>query len=62
MHLLFAYIDPGSGSLLIQAVIAAVASVTFFFRHHIGNAWHRLRGGLRRGQDAAPGESDTSKP
>ncbi len=62
MHLIFAYIDPGSGSLLIQAIIAAIASVGFFFRHHIGNAWYRLRGGARRDAESASGESDSSNP
>ena len=27
-----AYIDPGSGSLLLQALLAALLSVPFFFR------------------------------
>jgi len=42
-----AYIDPGSGSLVIQAVIAAAVAVPLFFRHHIGRAVRLLRG--RRG-------------
>jgi hypothetical protein len=31
-----AYIDPGSGSLIIQAVIATAIAVPLFFRHQIG--------------------------
>ncbi len=31
-----AYIDPGSGSLIIQAVIASVVAIPFFFRQQIG--------------------------
>jgi hypothetical protein len=42
MH--FAYIDPGSGSLLIQAIVAAVISVPFFFRRNIGALVQRVRG------------------
>ena len=42
---LFAYIDPGSGSLLLQALIAGLLSIPFFFRRTIGGAWQRLRGG-----------------
>ena len=34
-HMLLAYIDPGSGSLLIQVVIAAIVAVPFFFRTQI---------------------------
>jgi hypothetical protein len=36
MHHLLAYIDPGSGSLIIQAVIATIVAVPFFFRQQIG--------------------------
>ena len=30
-----AYIDPGAGSLFIQAAIASVVAVPFFLRHQI---------------------------
>jgi hypothetical protein len=43
MHLVFAYIDPGAGSLVIQAIIAALVSVPFFFRNAIRNTIGRLR-------------------
>jgi hypothetical protein len=39
----FAYIDPGAGSLLIQALIAAIVSIPFFFRTAIHSALQRLR-------------------
>ena len=39
-----AYIDPGSGSLIIQAAIATAIAVPLFFRHHIS----RLVGAVRR--------------
>jgi hypothetical protein len=42
MHL-FAYIDPGAGSLLLQAVLAAVLSIPFFFRNTLRAALHRFR-------------------
>jgi hypothetical protein len=55
MHLdaLVAYIDPGSGSLIIQAVIASVVAIPFFFRQHIGRVVRMIR---RDGSavDAAP--------
>jgi len=38
-----AYIDPGTGSLIIQAVIAAAIAVPLFFRHHIGRFLNVLR-------------------
>ncbi|HUG47471.1 MAG TPA: hypothetical protein VMP67_03560 [Candidatus Limnocylindria bacterium] len=31
----FAYIDPGSGSLVIQAVIAALVAAPFFFKRQL---------------------------
>jgi len=43
MSLIFAYIDPGAGSLIIQALIAAVVSVPFFFRNAIRSTLGRLR-------------------
>ena len=45
MHLdaLAAYIDPGSGSLIIQAVIASVVAIPFFFRQQIGRVVRMMR-------------------
>ena len=42
---LLAYIDPGSGSMLLQVILAGVLAVPFFFRRVITDAWHRIRGG-----------------
>jgi hypothetical protein len=39
----FAYIDPGAGSLVIQALIAAIVSIPFFFRTAIRSTLQRLR-------------------
>ena len=44
MHLDLAYIDPGSGSLIIQAVIATIVAIPFFFRHQIARVVERFRG------------------
>lgn len=61
MHL-FAYIDPGSGSLLLQAILAAIISIPFFFRRTIGGALSRWRGGVRRRSvDAGPEGSEPSE-
>ena len=43
VHLL-AYIDPGSGSLIIQAVIATLVAIPFFFRQQIARVARTLRG------------------
>lgn len=41
---LLAYIDPGAGSLFIQAVIATIVVVPFFLRTQIRKGIDRLRG------------------
>ena len=41
--LILAYIDPGAGSLVIQALIAAALSVPFIFRRAIASAVQRVR-------------------
>ena len=33
MHFFLLYIDPGSGSYILQAIIAAVLGVSFFFKN-----------------------------
>jgi hypothetical protein len=43
MNHLLAYIDAGSGSLILQAVIATAVAVPFFLRTHIGRGVRRLR-------------------
>ena len=53
MHI-FGYIDPGSGSLLLQAILAAIISGPFFFRRTIGGALNRIRGGSGRDDEANP--------
>lgn len=39
----FAYIDPNSGSLVIQAVIAILVAVPFFFRRQLARAVKVIR-------------------
>jgi hypothetical protein len=52
----FAYIDPGSGSLVVQALIAGLVAIPIFFRHQIGRAIRAVR----RTDEAA--SSTTSGP
>jgi hypothetical protein len=44
MHAVFAYIDAGSGSLIIQALIAGIVAAPFVLRQQIGRLVRRLRG------------------
>ena len=50
---LLAYIDPGSGSMLLQVILASVLAIPFFARRLIADAWHRVRGNGYRDTDAA---------
>jgi hypothetical protein len=51
-----AYIDPGSGTMLLQVILAGIVAVPFFFRQAISNGWRRLRGGSS--QDSTPPATD----
>jgi len=46
----FAYLDPGTGSALIQGLIAAIAAIGLTLKVY----WHRVLGflGIRRNNDA----------
>lgn len=41
---ILAYIDPGSGSMILQVILASVLAVPFFFRRAIGDVVRRMRG------------------
>lgn len=41
---LLAYIDAGSGSMLLQVILAGALAIPYFFRRVIGDAWNRVRG------------------
>jgi len=40
---LFAYLDPGSGSLFIQSIIGIMLAGGVFFRRHISRFFHKTR-------------------
>ena len=44
MDFTLAYIDPGSGSLLIQALIAGLVAAPIFYRRQIMRVTQRFRG------------------
>jgi hypothetical protein len=61
-----AYIDPGSGSMLLQVVLAGLLAVPFFFRRTVSDIWHRIRGTRQDARDAAtpvevPEETDSRR-
>ncbi|HEY7452657.1 MAG TPA: hypothetical protein VIA02_09130 [Candidatus Limnocylindria bacterium] len=53
------YIDPGTGSLILQAILAALLAIPFVFRRTIGGFWHRLRGDAQTDDSAA---AETASP
>lgn len=55
MPTILAYIDPGSGSLLLQVLLAGILSIPFVFRRAITGGLRRLRG------NGDPGEGDRSR-
>ena len=44
MKLILLYIDPGSGSYLLQAIIAAVLGAMFYFK----NMWFKIKSFFRK--------------
>jgi hypothetical protein len=44
----FAYIDPGAGSMVIQALLAGALAMPFFFRTGLRRLAARVRGVLGR--------------
>lgn len=45
MDHVFAYLDPGSGSIIIQAAIAGIIAVPVIFRNKISQMVKAVRGG-----------------
>jgi hypothetical protein len=59
--LILGYIDPGSGSMLLQVILAGVLAVPFFFRRVIADAWHKVRGTDRPDAAAARVRADSGE-
>lgn len=53
MDLVFAYIDPGSGSLVIQALIAGLVAIPVIFRQRIAGFVRMVRGDGRPKTESA---------
>jgi len=54
----FLYIDPGSGSYLVQVIIAAVLGFLFYFK----NIWFRIKAFFKKDKPAEPEETDKTAP
>jgi hypothetical protein len=55
MHFFFLYIDPGSGSYILQMIIAAVLGVSFFFK----NFWLSIKAFFTGKKTKKEDEKDT---
>lgn len=42
--MILAYLDPGAGSLVIQAILATLLAIPFFLRTQIASLVDRIRG------------------
>lgn len=51
---ILAYLDPGSGSIIVQALIAMLFSVSYFLRRWIGACFAVLMRQLRRVRGERP--------
>jgi hypothetical protein len=51
------YIDPGAGTMVIQAAIAALIAIPFFFRAQVTRAVQRFRELRGRGHEESSTES-----
>jgi hypothetical protein len=52
--MIFAYIDPGSGSLIIQAFIAGLVAIPIFFRAQLTRGVHAVKRAMGRGSESSP--------
>lgn len=55
MTTLFLYIDPGSGSYLIQVIIAGVLGFLFYFK----NLWFRIKSFFKKDRQKQGPDKDT---
>lgn len=53
-----AYIDPGTGSLIIQGLIAGFAAAAMILRSY----WYRIKAFLRRDKVAPPPDTESKPP
>jgi hypothetical protein len=54
MAVLLLYIDPGNGSYLVQAIIAAVLGGLFYFK----NLWFKIKTFFLKSKKEVPAEHD----
>jgi hypothetical protein len=60
MEFVLAYIDPGSGSLIIQGLIAGMVALPIFFRHQIARFVRTVRGTPEPTDEAMTDQDDAA--
>ena len=60
MEFILAYIDPGSGSLIVQALIAGLVAIPVFFRHQIARVIRTLRNRDESSVETVTGQDDAA--
>lgn len=58
MQLFLGYIDPGSGSIVVQLVVGAVLGTGYAARQHIARLVNRIRPGKRQVDGNAKDSTD----
>lgn len=61
MDFVFAYIDPGSGSLVIQALIAGLVAIPVIFRQRIASFVRMVRGDQQPKTESAVQDDSASQ-
>lgn len=56
--MLLAYIDPGSGTMLLQVILAGALAIPFFFRRVIADGVRRIRGQRAETSTTEPPQRD----
>ena len=56
--MILAYIDPGTGSMVIQLLLASLLSIPFLFRRAVTRTVRRLQGKPDVDPSAGPAEHD----
>jgi hypothetical protein len=54
MKIMLLYIDPGSGSYLVQAIIAGVLGALFYFK----NIWFKIKSFVQKMRRTSPSETE----
>jgi hypothetical protein len=55
---MLAYIDPGAGSLIVQAIIGTLVAIPYLLRRHLGRVFRSLARGHLTTSGETEGQTD----